>query len=243
MSTVPDIDYGSAEYKIPGDTNSGLYNVLSPISVEQFTEKVIDGTGVFDVLMSSIAVQMKNEFDNNRITGSEYTKAYIAGIEVAMGTALQFLLGKDAAYWQAVKSQAEAITAKLALQTGKYQTEAAKQQIEVTTQQMELTAQQIEVTTQQIELLKEQTETQRAQTLETRTDGNPVAGVVGSQKGLYNQQVDSYKRDAENKTAKLFTDAWTVQKTMDEGLLPPTNFTNTSLDALLTKIKLANGLA
>ena len=228
MSNVPDIDYSSDEYKIPGGTDSNLYEVLVPISVDQLTEKKIDGTGVFDTLMAALSVHLKYEFNENRITGSEYTKAYIAGVEVCMSTALQFLLGKDAAYWGAIKSQAEAITAKLALQTAKYQTEAARYQVETIKEQ--------------VELIKEQTETQRAQTLETRSDGLPVEGVVNAQKLLYNQQVDSYKRDAEVKMAKIFADAWTVQKTMDEGLNPPSNFTNPSLDVILTKIKQLNGL-
>ena len=221
MSSVPDIDYSSDEYKIPGGTDSSLYNVLVPISVDQLTEKRVDGNGIFDTLMSALSAQLKFEFNENRITGSEYTKAYIAGVEVCMATALQFLLGKDAAYWEAIKSQAEAITAKLALQTAKYQTEAARYQVE---------------------LIKEQTETQRAQTLETRSDGVPVGGVVDAQKSLYKQQVDSYKRDAEVKMTKIFADAWTVQKTMDEGLLPPSNFANASLDEILTKVKQLNGL-
>jgi hypothetical protein len=31
-------------------------------------------------------------------------------------------------------------------------------------------------------------------------------------------------------------------KTIDEGLLPPTNFNNTSLDAILSTLKTLNGL-
>ena len=95
---------------------------------------------------------------------------------------------------------------------------------------------------QQRLLLIEQSETARAQTMDIRTNGAEIVGLLGKQKDLYSQQIISYKRDAENKAAKLFTDAWTVMKTMDEGLLPPTNFTNASLDPILGIIKSNNEL-
>ena len=96
---------------------------------------------------------------------------------------------------------------------------------------------------QQHELLVEQTEVQRAQTLDTRSDGSTVVGAVGKQKDLYSQQIKSYQRDSELKAAKLFADAWTVQKTVDEGFVAPANFQNPSLDSVLGHIKTNNNLA
>lgn len=95
---------------------------------------------------------------------------------------------------------------------------------------------------EQERMLKEQKESQRAQTADVRSDGLTVVGVLGKQKALYSQQITSYERDAEVKTAKIFSDAWITQKTMDEGLVPPTGFTNASLDTILTKLKINNGL-
>ena len=96
---------------------------------------------------------------------------------------------------------------------------------------------------EQVKLIKEQMEVQRAQTMNTRSDGaTTIVGSVGKQKDLYTQQITSYQRDSEVKAAKLFTDAWITQKTIDEGLLAPTGFQNTSVDAVLTKIKTNNSL-
>lgn len=95
---------------------------------------------------------------------------------------------------------------------------------------------------QQYMLLREQTEVQRSQTSDSRTDGLPVYGSVGKQKELYSQQITSYKRDSETKVAKLFTDAWITQKTIDEGLQAPNGFTNASLDQILAVLKSNNGL-
>jgi hypothetical protein len=89
----------------------------------------------------------------------------------------------------------------------------------------------------QKDLLTEQANGARAQTADTRFDGTEVFGSVGKQKALYSQQIESYKRDAETKIGKMLADAWTVQKTQDEGLLPPTGFTNAALDRFFNQIK------
>ena len=91
---------------------------------------------------------------------------------------------------------------------------------------------------QQTQQALEQTEQVRAQTSNTRLDNfTPVGGIMGVQKLLYQQQVDSYKRDQEHKYLKILTDAWVTQKTMDEGLTAPTSFTNSSIDAVMAKYR------
>lgn len=95
----------------------------------------------------------------------------------------------------------------------------------------------------QEKMTNEQMEAQRGQTADLRTDGTLIVGSIGKQKSLYDQQITSYKRDSEHKAAKLFTDAWITQKTLDEGLLAPAGFTNASLDGVLSTIKANNNLA
>ena len=94
----------------------------------------------------------------------------------------------------------------------------------------------------QAQLLAEQIEVQRAQTMDTRTDGVPVTGSVGKQKELFSQQILSYQRDSELKAAKVFSDVWITQKTMDEGLTAPSNFTNAAIDVIMTTVRANNGL-
>ena len=96
---------------------------------------------------------------------------------------------------------------------------------------------------QQYQLLKEQTETQRAQTADNRSDGAAVVGYVGKQKDLYSQQIDSFKRDAEIKAAKLVSDGWMTQKTIDEAALTPASFQQNMVDAVLQRVKTNNGLS
>ncbi len=89
----------------------------------------------------------------------------------------------------------------------------------------------------QLASVREQTEGHRAKTLNTRTDGAPVAGAMGIQKALYEQQIDSYQRDAETKMVKMLFDSWITQKTMDEGLTPPTSFQDSAINTAVSKLR------
>ncbi|AFR52013.1 hypothetical protein ECBP1_0062 [Escherichia phage ECBP1] len=255
--TLPDIDMSGPEWDIPGGDDSPIFGAITKITNESLTTREVGGSGTFDALMESAHNHLKAEFKANRITGGEYTKAYIAMMESCMSNAVQFLLGRDQAYWAAAMAQIQAVTARVQLATSKAQFVLAKIQALSAKSEYALTKMKIatesetycaalfnanQMLPQQLKLLTEQTEAQRAQTLDTRSDGATVTGSVGKQKELYSQQITSYQRDAEVKASKLFTDAWITQKTIDEGLNPPNGFTNASIDTILTKLKTNNGL-
>lgn len=255
--TLPDVDMSGPEWDIPGGDGSPIFGAIDKISNESLTTREVGGSGTFDALMESAHNHLKAEFKANRITGGEYTKAYIAMMEACMSNAVQFLLGRDQAYWAAAMAQIQAVTARVQLATSKAQFVLAKVQALSTKSEYALTKLKLsnegltycaakfnvdEILPAQERLLEEQYETQRAQTMETRSDALPVAGSIGKQKELYAQQITSYQRDSEVKASKLFTDAWITQKTIDEGLNPPNGFTNASIDTILTKLKSNNGL-
>lgn len=56
--------------------------------------------------------------------------------------------------------------------------------------------------------------TEQAQTSAANVDEDSV---IGRQKALYAAQMDGYKRDAEQKMAKILVDTWNVRRTTDEG--------------------------
>lgn len=124
--SIPTIDFSGSEYSIPGDINSAAYDVLVRLSDSDLTTGAINGTGAFDKLMVGVAAQLQGEYDAGRITGVEYTKAYIALTGSALSSSLQYLLSRDAAYWQAVQAQAASVTARVQLATAKIQNAAAK---------------------------------------------------------------------------------------------------------------------
>lgn len=261
---LPDIDLTDDRFNFPGGADGALYQAVNKIEISDLTTRTVGGAGVFDALMESFSNHLKSEYEKGRITGAEYTKAYTALTESAMNQSVGFLLGKDQAFWQAQAAQLQAFTARVQLEAAKVQLVA--QRIEANNQKANYALTKVKLANEstgyctalfnlenilpqqltnligQHGLISEQMEAQRGQTSDQRSDGTVVSGVMGKQKLLYAQQITSYQRDAEVKAAKMFTDAWITQKTLDEGLVPPSGFTNASLDTVLTKLKINNGL-
>lgn len=263
FAAIPDVDFNDPDFQLPAP--GALGNLPVKLTNEDLTTKTVNGTGTFDVLMQALRAHLQKEFEGNRITGEQYAKVYLGLTEGAMAQAVQYLIQRDGAYWQAITAQQQALAAQAQVITARVQLEAAKVQlaalvIEAKKGEAEYALTKIKLATedktygsaaftldyllpQQEKLLKEQVEAARAQTMDTRTDGlTNVTGSIGKQKALYTQQITSYQRDSEVKAAKIFIDAWTVMKTIDEGLLPPTGFNNTTLDSILTTLQVANGL-
>lgn len=262
--TIPDVDLDAPEFQLPPVGSIG--DPVTKLTNADLTTGQVNGAGTFDQIMVGLAAQLKEQFDKGRITGEQYAKAYTTLTEGAMSNAVQFLLGRDQSYWQAITAQlqaqvaqAQVITARVELETAKVKLQALR--YETLTQQAAYALTKMKLATESVGycaaqysldnilpaqklLITEQSEAQRAQTLDTRLDGvTPVTGQIGKQKDLYSQQITSYKRDSEVKAAKLFTDAWITMKTIDEGLLPPTNFANASLDTILATLKSVNELS
>lgn len=101
---------------------------------------------------------------------------------------------------------------------------------------------QVTLLDKQIDLLVEQKEAERSKTLNTRTDGTTIVGSVGKQKDLYTQQIDSFIKDAQYKTTKMYLDGWITQKTLNEDLTAPTQLFNAEVDEVLLANRTNNGL-
>ena len=98
--------------------------------------------------------------------------------------------------------------------------------------------------TKQVTLVDEQIDAARAQTKDTVIGGLiPVGGILGSQKSLYDQQRQSYIHDSMNKAARMLSDAWTTQKTVDDAWQPPDSFLNAYLDPAIKEYISTVGLA
>ena len=258
---IPSVDLSGPEFAFPTGVLSAK---LKALTIGDITDGLIDGPGAFDALMKGFKAHLQLEWDSGRITGDDYTKAYIALTESAMSSAIAFILGKDQAFWQAQMIQVQAFSERVNLETAKVlmatqqyaasQAKAgyAKTKMEVATEEITYCTANYNLSTAlpkqsllldaQLGYTKEQTESQRAQTLDSRVDGSPVSGVLGKQKELYSQQITSYQRDAELKAARVWSDAWITQKTIDEGLIAPNQFTNANVDAVLSSIRTKNGI-
>lgn len=259
---IPDVDLSGPDFNFP----PGLLDTpVEKLTVSALTDGTITGPGVFDSLMRGFKAHLESEFKAGRITGNDYTKAYIALTESAMNQGVAFLLGKDIAFWQAQTAQIQAFTARLQLETAKVQLAAV--QFEASTQKANYALTKMKIASEEVtyctgkfnlekmlpqqllnlevqeELLQEQMEGQRAQTLDTRSDGTVVTGSVGKQKQLYTQQITSYQRNSELNAAKIFSDAWVTQKTLDDGLAAPAMFQNATVNTIMEAIQRNNGLS
>lgn len=129
--SIPDIDLSGDEFQIPDEGGNPLFAEITPITIEQLTTKTVGGTGVFDILMSTMKVHLDEQYKSQRITGREFTEAYIANSNAAMQTAVQFLLGKDMALYNAYAAQAAAQMAEISVVKARIELKMAELQTSI----------------------------------------------------------------------------------------------------------------
>lgn len=238
---IPNVDFDDSAFDIPDSLANALQNTPEQLTIDTLTECVVDGNGCFDKVMTALKAHLNLEYEAGRITGAEYTKAYIASMQGALQFSVQYLLGKDNAFFQALGTQASALRANIDAYTAKVQLAIAQAQahqmkaqyattvlqLSATEEQKELVEAQTEVQKQQKGLLLEQTEQAHAQVSDTRLDGSsPVSGYTGNQNKLLKQQVEAFKHDAIVKGSKIFTDSFATQLSMSTATV-----SGTGLDA------------
>lgn len=255
--TVPTINLNDPAFSFPSIVGNPLYEQISELTNEDLTTRTVGGSGTYDAIMASQAAHLKDEFNQGRITGAEYTKAYIALAQAAAGQAIQFLLGKDQAYWASVIAQGQALTARVQLETEKVKLAIAL--VEMNNQRATFALNKIRLANEDAQygiakynlenimpmqkvLVKEQGEAQRAQTMDTRSDAVAVAGSIKSQKDLYAQQIISYQRSSQTNAAKVWVDSWVADSALQDSPTVPTGFTSTNIGSVLTTLKTTNGL-
>ena len=97
--------------------------VPTAIPIEDLTQVILDGTGVFDKFLTLHRLHLKREFEEARIQGKEYsevyTKTYIAHLEQA----IQFLLAKEKQAYELNLLEAQADKVKSEVAIDKFQLE------------------------------------------------------------------------------------------------------------------------
>jgi len=82
---------------------------MAEIKIEDLTTGYVDGTGVFDVLMTAVGSRLEEQYQEDRIKGSDYATAYLGAMQYAMAQAMQYVLGKQQADAQAELLKAQKI--------------------------------------------------------------------------------------------------------------------------------------
>lgn len=237
--------------------------VVQPITNEDLTTKVVDGTGIFDELMTAANAHLTYQWEQDRITGSSYAEVYLGQLTAVLGQAVLFLTERDKTYLNnlLVQSQIKLADAQVALAAqdllnkqqellnAQKQMELMEQQIQLAEKQVELADKELLVKDKEMQLLDKQIAVQEATADLTRqkiktemaqisdsVDGVSVTGILGAQIALYKQQRDGFLRDAEQKALKIVADTWITRKTVDDGTPLPTGFDTAAVDAFTRKV-------
>lgn len=237
--------------------------VIQPITNEDLTTKVVDGTGIFDELMTAANAHLTYQWEQDRITGSSYAEVYLGQLTAVLGQAVLFLTERDKTYLNnlLVQSQIKLADAQVALAAqdllnkqqellnAQKQMELMEQQIQLAEKQVELADKELLVKDKEMQLLDKQIAVQEATADLTRqkiktemaqisdsVDGVSVTGILGAQIALYKQQKDGFLRDAEQKALKIVADTWITRKTVDDGTPLPTGFDTNAVDAFTRKV-------
>lgn len=213
-----------------------------PITLASLTEARVDGAGAFDTLMRAMSGHLEREFDDNRLRGADYANVYLNALTPVLQNAVVFLLQKDEAAYKAqlVEAQVRLTEAQIKLAEAELERELLTKdllaaQVDKTKAETKNLGQQflnlqaeecllkaqfdIALSTNlqtvaQTSLVNQKVATEKAQ---TSGIGIEVGSVIGKQIALYQAQADGFKRDAEQKAAKLMVDSWNVRRTTDVG--------------------------
>ena len=250
-----------AEIITPPDVTS------DPLNITDLTLKTLNGTGVLDQMLATMRVHLGEQFEKERIQGTEYAEVYLGAFQSTLAAAIQFLLarrklGLDLKLQEAqislTTAQEDQIRAEMQkipyeIQALQKQLELADKQIAQADKQLELTEAQIQVQLKQLDLMAEQLKQAEAQTeyykqrtitekAQTQAGVAATGSVIGTQITLMNKQADGYDRNAEQQAAQIWANTWNVRRQTDEDTIADT--TNHLSDADLGKVmtKLAQGI-
>ena len=175
-------------------------SVLNPLLV---TDGTVTGNGIFDIWMRTLGAHLKREYAEQRITGDEYAKAYIALMNNLLNAAVGFLT-QDA---QLAMAQEKL----------KYELQLLDAQVRLADKELALKDKDLALKEKQVALAEAQLKAAEAQYKDT-VDGLPVGGVLGKQMKVYDAQAKGFKDNALQAATKIMVDTWNIRRQTDEGL-------------------------
>ena len=193
-------------------------SVLNPLLV---TDGTVTGNGIFDIWMRTLGAHLKREYAEQRITGDEYAKAYIALMNNLLNAAVGFLT-QDA---QLAMAQEKL----------KYELQLLDAQVRLADKELALKDKDLALKEKQVALAEAQLKAAEAQYKDT-VDGLPVGGVLGKQMKVYDAQAKGFKDNALQAATKIMVDTWNIRRQTDESL-------QTTADSKLYDRNIGNAIA
>ena len=84
-----------------------LSNTTVTLDITKLTECTLDGSGVLDKLLHTARVHLQDEFQQGRITGKEYSNAYIAIYDRMVQSAIAYALAAEKAPYEIAQLEAQ----------------------------------------------------------------------------------------------------------------------------------------
>ena len=212
--------------------------------VTEGTDLQWKGTGVFDKLMEAVNKNIKIQYDEGKIKGTDYANVYLGSLQTVLQQSIEFILRE-----KLVEAQIEGVKMDNIVKEFEIEIKVPKE-LELLNSQVELAGQEVLVKMEQVEQLKAQTAQTVAQTaqaaaqtallsrqqLELELNGVKDRESKAAQTSLYIRQERGFD---DNKYQKLFEaqmNAWALM--FSSGMLTdkPNIITSRAVDALYTKI-------
>lgn len=197
------------DFKLPDGLLDKIINYKVSATLEEVTTKDPDGAGAFDTFMTAISKHLEKEFSQGRIVGADYSNAYIAAMQMALQQAVDFVLKKDQVFISVTTAQLAAIDAaigiiksKIALITAQIQAYIAQTQYAGEKLKLSNLHETYITLIAQYNKLCEEVNVQKAQTSGTRTDNATVAGSIGAQIQMINEQIKLVREQIESARAQ-----------------------------------------
>lgn len=229
-------------------TSSSLHAHITPemieklnIPLDEWTEELVTGSGVFDTLMRANLNHLEQEFQKNRIKGGEYSSVYLGTLQYVLQFTLTFVLERRKIALDALLKEKQIEQAMIANETARLALSKIPAEIELILAQVAHTKQQTKnAITENATMLRQQCKlaaeydlllaqitqagaqtkliNQKLMSEKAQVSGMGVDddSVIGRQKNLYKAQTDGYQRNAEQEAAKILINSWLTRRTTDE---------------------------
>ena len=194
---------------------------VSVLDSLQVTDGTLTGNGIFDTWMRALGAHLKREYAEQRITGDEYAKAYIALMNNLLNAAVGFLT-QDAQLAMAKEKLA-------------YELQLLDAQVNLANKELAIKDKDLALKEKQVALAEAQLKAAEAQYKDT-IDGQPVGGVLGKQMKVYDAQAKGFKDNALQAATKIMVDTWNIRRQTEESL-------QTTADSKLYDGNIGNAIA
>lgn len=202
-ANLPYVNIWDAAHDVVWPPGGPMFTPPTPITTAELV-------ACYDALKTKLQETLDAQTDAQRITNADYAKTLVGMSQVALQGAIQFLLGKDQAYFLALKTQADAMTARMQNERLRMEVMLLRAQFAATKLSLAVSDSQFGVSElqrtgvlpAQVLLTNEQYEAARGQTLGTRSDTTAIGGLIGGQISLVSKQILMVHEQAEGQRAQ-----------------------------------------